>query len=186
MSTSLKDQSQLLHNEPQASARQPANSIQTPSDATSRSSLLRWLSDKSLTWFSGNPAIAFSVVGGFLFYMVGYGHKTALLPFGVTPAEVGIDYATTIWGAVPLILAVIIFFFVGFFFLKQGKIATQSEWSLFWLAAIGGTVVILSSAVSVEQWQYVRVVRQGRYYVPLLQGPSPLSLRADSVQIAWK
>jgi hypothetical protein len=140
-----------------------------------------------LTWLRGNLAFAISGAGAFLFVLVGAGYRAALQPFGVIPAEVGIDYATTVWGALPFILLICGPSSILFFIWpprKQVEFASMSLQRYMVLYLI--VTVPLALATTFEQSRYVRIVGAGRHYEPFLAALSPLALRADSVQIAWK
>jgi hypothetical protein len=142
-----------------------------------------------LNWISGNIPFAVSAVGGFLYLIVEVGYRLALRPFGVTPAEVGVDYVRSIFGTLPFILMMIgscsLFVILDAWMAHRYVEPQPARGRTFLVLSLLVILFSFASAVSVEEWQYVRVVSQGRAYEPLLAHMSPLTLRADSVQVEW-
>lgn len=53
-----------------------------------------------IKWAKNNPLPVATFIGGAIYVLVFESYRSVLRPFGVTPADVGIDYTDVIWPVV--------------------------------------------------------------------------------------
>ena len=139
-----------------------------------------------LTWLTNNPVTAVSIAGGVIYMLVFESYRAALRPFGVTPAEVGVDYATAVWPVAQALAFVALTCFLLLLMLSPVAFMRSLAARLTLIGTVC-TVVVVAASIYGEA-QYVSDVRRGDRFEPILSGRLSIlnGLRADLVEVTWK
>lgn len=143
-----------------------------------------------LTWAKGNPLPVATLLGGVIYVLVFESYRAVLRYFGVTPADVGIDYTDVIWPVVQNI-GFLVFVLAGIAasvarFRKLRVWLLQEYQALILFSVIPITLVLSFLALS-EMAQYRADVEAGSTYDPLFSSRLQVlaGLRANRVTVVW-
>lgn len=155
---------------------------------------IKWL-ELIIVWTSKNPLKFTSLLGGTIYVLVFESYRSVLRPYGVTPADVGIDYMDVIWPVVQsfgfLVFAlVLVIAFIALKFLKIRTYLVQSHERRVGMAIVSVffITVLLSGLATSEMVQYRKSIEHGRAYDPIFSSRLQVlaGLRANRVNVAWK
>jgi hypothetical protein len=147
-----------------------------------------------IKWAKNNPLPVATFIGGAIYVLVFESYRSVLRPFGVTPADVGIDYTDVIWPVVQSI-GFIVFCLAGIAALavRSQKIRAllvqsgerQMGIGIFSIILI---IVVLSFLALSEMAEFRNSAKAGRAYDPFFSSRLQVlaGLRANRVKIAWK
>ena len=142
--------------------------------------------ERLVAWCIANPLSALSLAGGIVYMIVFESYRAALAPFGITPAEIGIDHTTALWPAarVLIILAAVMFFLKSISSISVAINHIERN-----LAAYLIVLTALLYALSVlAEAQFIFHTANGKPYRPLLSGrlSTLAALQTSSAELEWK
>ena len=70
------------------------------------------LQERALTWLTTNSLTATAISGGAIYLLTVEEYREAYRPYGVSPAEVGVDYTTAVWPAAQALLFIALIAYV--------------------------------------------------------------------------
>lgn len=142
--------------------------------------------ERALAWLTKNSLAATAISGGAIYLLTIEEYRQAYRPYGVSPAEVGLDYTTAVWPAAQALLFIALIAYVLTDLLPT-RLLVRSRASRFFAALSVGCALVIASLFTART-QFAFAVEAGDHYDQVLNGRLSLlnALRADRVEIAWK
>jgi hypothetical protein len=142
-----------------------------------------------VSWAVKNPVQTATLFGGVAYVLVIASYRSALRPFGATPADVGIGYVDAVWPILGIVCYIALVTMIAML------VVVRSPQTLYRvlrstglrILALFALILIPTAVAIVEETQYIRAVRAGKPYDPSLDRLRVLSaLRANLITIGWK